>query len=51
MFATMCVSDKNGEIKADFCLEVSLEYFFSLIVMTSEYGSTPEVSDKEFHGN
>ena len=28
MFATMCVSDKNGEIKADFCLEVSLEYFF-----------------------
>ena len=28
MFATMCVSDKNDEIKADFCLEVSLEYFF-----------------------
>ena len=31
MFATMCVSDKNEEIKADFCLEVSLEYFFPLL--------------------
>ena len=31
MFATMCVSDKNDEIKADFCLEVSLEYFFPLL--------------------
>ena len=31
MFSMMCVSDKNDEIKADFCLEVSLEYFFPLL--------------------